>query len=54
MNQMVGQYPVQRLAEVFSISRMSMYRSEEPGPRKQENTWLMDETLRVYNQHHKR
>ena len=54
MNQMIDRYPVQRLAEVLSVSRMSMYRSAEPGPREKENTLLMDEILRVYHQHHQR
>ena len=54
MKQMADQYPVQRLAEVFSVSRMSMYRSEEPGPRKQLNASLIDEILRVFHQHRQR
>ena len=54
MKHMANQYPVQRLAELFSVSRMSMYRSEEPGPRKQLNASLSDEILRVFHQHHQR
>ena len=54
MNRMADQYPVQRLAEVLAVSRMSMYRSAEPGPRAQENAWLMEDILRVYHQHHQR
>lgn len=54
MKEMADQYPVKRLAEVLAVSRMCMYRSEEPGPRKQLNASLIDEILRVFHQHHQR
>lgn len=54
MKQMADQYPVQRLAEVFAVSRMGMYRSKEPGPREQDNAVLMDDILRVFHQHQQR
>ena len=54
MNQLVDQYPVVRLAEVLDVSRASVYRRTEPGPRAQESALLTQDIKRVYDQHEER
>lgn len=54
MNQLADEFPVQRLAEVLSVSRTSVYRSAEPGPRAQENAVLTQAIDRVYQEHQQR
>jgi transposase InsO family protein len=54
MNGLSDQFPVQRLAEVLAVSRMSVYRVTKPGPRAMENAILTDAIERVFKEHERR
>ena len=54
MNQLVDQYPVQRVADVLEVSRMSVYRSSEACLREQQNVLLTHSIRRVYDHHRQR
>ena len=54
MNGLSDHYPLQRVAEVLEVSRMSAYRVTEPGPRAMENAILTEAIDRVFNEHKQR
>lgn len=54
MNHLIDHFPLQRLAEVLEVSRMSVYRAAEPGPRAMGNAILTDAIHRVFDEHEKR
>ena len=54
MRRLSTEYPVRRISQVLGISRAGHYRDSDIGPRAKENTMLLVEIRRVFDEHKQR